>query len=91
MSTQNYNFDVEVITDGQPKPYAASIYHCFVIDKTEKSYGKYLIGQFCTQFLHKGYPKDEMPDPFAGEILIFRQIEERKWEYKVRYTQWSLS
>ena len=84
MRAQNYNFDVEVLTDGQPRPYADSIYHCIVIDKTEKPYSEYLIKQFCTQFLHRGYPKDRMPDPFAGEIVIFKKLEERKWEYKVR-------
>ena len=80
----NYNLDVETKQAGQSRPYADSIYHYIIIDKSEKPLSEFRIKEFCTQFIHKGYAKDKMPDPFAGEIMIFTKLEERKWEYKVR-------
>ena len=80
----NYNIDVETKQAGQIKPYADSIYHFIITDKSEKPIREYRMKEFCTQFLHKGYVKDKMPTWSSGEILVFKQLEDRKWEYKVR-------
>ena len=80
----DYNFDVETKQAGQLRPYADSIYHFIITDKSEKAKSEYRMKEFCTQFLRKGYEKDKMPTWSSGEILIFKKLEDRKWEYKVR-------
>lgn len=81
---KNYNLDVETIQAGQSRPYADSIYHFIITDKSEKPLSKYVIRQFCINMLQKGYSKEDMPNPFAGQIIVFKQREDGKWEYKVR-------
>lgn len=80
----NYNFEVETKQCGQLRPYADSIYHFIITDKSEKPHREWTVKQFCTQFLHKGYEKDKMPTPFSGEIMTFKKLTAGVWEYKVR-------
>ena len=81
---KNYNLDVETKQAGQPRPYADSFYHFIITDKSTNPLSKFMMRQFCISMLHKGYAKEDMPSPFAGQIIAFREIKERVWEYKVR-------
>ena len=81
---KNYNFDVDCKQAGQLRPYGASIYHYIITDNSEIPYKEFTMKNFCTKFLRHGVPKDKMEHPFEGEIKIFRQNEDKTWEYQVR-------
>jgi len=82
--TQNVNLDIETKSAGQPRPYADSLYHFLITDKSEKPLSKFTMKKFCVGFLEEGYDKDKMPDWASGQIIKFEEIEERVWEYKVK-------
>ena len=81
---KNFNLDVETKQAGQPRPYTDSFHHFIITDKSTKSLSKFEMRQFCISMLRKGYAREDMPNPFAGQIVVFREIEEGVWEYKVR-------
>ena len=66
----NYSFDVEVIEEGQRQSYGDSFY-TYKVSSLEP---EYRVKEFCKGVLKMSYPKNEMPDPFAGELLEFKKI-----------------
>ncbi len=81
---RNYNFDVETKQYGQLSPYATGVFHFIITDKSSgEPHNENRIRAFCVGVLRKGCEKNAMPNPFAGQILIFKKLGTRKWEYKV--------
>ena len=80
---RKYNLEVETIQAGQAGRGADSFYHYFIADTSEPALNKTDMRKFCKNFLRIGYPADDMPNPFAGEIVKFEQ-NGNTWEYKVR-------
>ena len=93
MKNIEYNFSVESLESGQRKAYGDSYYSYKVTSNRNESD----IKAFCTKVLRPSYPKSEMPDPFAGELLEFKRLtdnnkdrtiyDERKdetYSYKLR-------
>lgn len=67
---QTYKFDVETIESGQRRPYEDSYYSYKVISNEPE----YIVKTFCMKVLKSSYKKEDMPNPFAGELLEFKKI-----------------
>ncbi len=71
---KNYIFNVKCLAAGQKAPYQDRFYSYEVTsDRLEHE-----VKAFCMHVLRKSYPKDKMPNPFAGELLEFRNLTNRK-------------
>tara|TARA_Y100001963_G_C6766669_1_gene442667 strand:+ start:1449 stop:1742 length:294 start_codon:yes stop_codon:yes gene_type:complete len=78
MST-DYLFKVETIEAGQRRSYGDSFYTY----KVESNRPEFEVRIFCTKFLKTSYPKNEMPDPFAGEMLEFKKLTDNNKTWKL--------
>jgi len=68
--TRDYLFKVEIGKCGQERSYGDSFYNFKVTsDRSEHE-----VKMFCMNVLHKGYKKEDMPNPFAGEVLVFQKL-----------------
>jgi len=81
---KEYYLLVDCLQQGQPRPYAPSIFEYNIVDKSNPPLHKNTVLDFCNGSLRKSYEKKNMPCPFAGERLSFEQVDERKYHYKVR-------
>jgi hypothetical protein len=67
---KEYKFKVETKRAGQPRPYADSEY----VYEVTSDCSERVIKAFCNEVLRKSYPRSEMPNPFAGELVRFENI-----------------
>jgi len=81
---REYHLTVECTRSGQPSPYADSFYDYIVIDMSPKPLSEHIVKRFCMGFVRKAYLEKHMPSAFSGEVISFKQIAERTWEYKTR-------
>jgi len=74
MKEYNYVFKIKCLEAGQRGSYQDSFYSYEVIsDRSEHE-----VRAFCMHVLKRSFPKAEMPDPFAGELLEFSKITNNK-------------
>ena len=83
-------FEVETKEAGQRRAYGDSFYHYLV----KSAQAEHTVQAYCTKVLRPSYPKDKMPNPFAGQMLMFKKItnnnqnftdgNEETYEYKVK-------
>jgi len=65
-----YEFTVKVIEAGQRGKYADSFYSYEVTSiRPERE-----VKNFCMNVLKKSYTKEDMSDPFVGELIQFEKI-----------------
>jgi hypothetical protein len=67
---KEYVFKVINFEAGQRKPYGDSFYHYEVT--SNRPYDE--VKNFCMNVLIKSYPRNEMPNPFAGEFVEFKRL-----------------
>lgn len=67
---REYKYSVETKENGQRRKYEDSYYHFLVISDRQEAEVKL----FCMHVLRKAYKKEEMPNPFAGELVEFKKI-----------------
>jgi len=73
----DYKFSIKCLAAGQKSAYQDSFYSYEVTsDRPE-----YEVKAFCMHVLRKSYPKNEMPNPFAGELLEFTNLTNKKPEF----------
>jgi len=65
-----FTFEVETIEAGQRRAYGDSYYDYNVTSKLSED----MVKRFCTKVLRPSYPRSEMPDPFAGQLIKFEKI-----------------
>jgi len=66
---KEFKFNVKTIEAGQRGAYQDSFYHYEVTSKEPE----FMVRGFCN-LLKKSYKKEDMPNPFAGEQLVFENI-----------------
>jgi len=74
MKTMNFTFEVKCLEAGQRAAYQDSFYSYEVTSERPEDEVK----SFCMHVLRKSYKKSEMPNPFAGELLEFRNLTNNK-------------
>lgn len=67
---KEYVFKVITFEAGQRKPYGDSFYHYEVTSDRPSDEVK----NFCMNVLRKSYPRDKMPNSFAGEFVEFKNL-----------------
>ena len=89
----DYNFHIERLEAGQRGKYQDSYYHYKVTSKRPENE----IKRFCMNVLKESYERKDMPNAFAGELLVFKKLtkntgdgffaqpQPETYEYKVRY------
>ena len=78
MRITNYNFDVEVVRSGQPRPYADSVYEFIITDNSEQPHPEQTIRAFCESVL--------APPRRCGAGLDSTEnltnLRENRWKYQ---------
>ena len=92
MKKHTYTFEVETIEAGQRQAYGDSYYHFKVTSRHPMD----VVKGFCMGALRPSYKKEDMPNPFAGELKLFKKItnnnesfldnNEETYEYKMEST-----
>lgn len=88
MGNAIYNFEVEIVEAGQRRSYGDSYYHYKVTSKQPE----HTVKDFCMKVLRPSHKKEDMPNPFAGELKLFKKTtsnnesfldgKEETYEYK---------
>jgi|GEM_PF-4257026 hypothetical protein len=88
-----YHFKVETKEAGQRRPYGDSYYHYIVKNESKTQYHESIIKNFCVGFLKPAISeklrRERMEKEgfgsatFASYWTVFRQIDDRTFEYKV--------
>ena len=89
MDKRKYIFEVETIEAGQRRSYGDSYYHFKVTSKHPQD----VVKGFCMGALRPSYKAEDMPNPFAGKLIMFEKItnnnksfldgNEETYEYKM--------
>lgn len=69
-----HTFEINVIEAGQRGAYQDSYYH-YEVTSTQP---EFLVKSYCMNVLKKSYIRVEMPNAFAGELLVFEKITDNK-------------
>jgi hypothetical protein len=70
MKKYTISFEIETIQAGQKQSYGDSYYTYKVTSTSSEQEVK----GFCMNSLRISYKKEDMPDPFAGELLEFKKL-----------------
>lgn len=75
-----YTFEVERLESGQRGSYQDSYYRYEVVSELSE----YIVKRFCMNVLQPSYERKNMPNPFAGELLEFKKIDDNKYYYSTK-------
>ena len=86
MNKQKYEFEVETLQNGQPRPYADSIYD-FIVESEQP---ERTVKDFCTKVLIPHSQSEDEWEPFSEDpgsyfygYHTFEKIKDNKYRYRI--------
>ena len=70
---KEFKFKVKTIEAGQKREHQDRFYHYEVTSKEPE----FMVRGFCN-LIKKSYKKEDMPNPFAGELMEFKNITDHQ-------------